>query len=421
MRKNPAKITDFLGLNNVLDPEDVQLGELQTAINYDVTNNRKLKPRQGTQLVHSCTPHSLFSDGTTMCFREGAALKMRGDDGTITILRNDFTSSAPVSYLGLNGLIYYTDGSLTGVVQDGVNRSWGLVNPQAPTLTPTVGLLPSGRYQVALTYMRNDGQESGSLVAATVDVTEGGIEVSNIPISSDPTVERVLIYMSTADGEVLYRAMVVANGTMSAIYRGDGNNLSSPLVTAHLSAPPPGQLIAHHNGRVYIAQGSILWYTEPFMYELVSLAHNFLPLPGRITMLAPVKDGIWVGTDRETVYIPGKDPEVGMEWDPKANYGVIEGTPRLIDGQVIGTDNMLKGNAWIWCSTKGFCVGGNDGLFINLTEGRFTMPDGVAGAGLVRRQDGIDQYVVSLFIEGSNSSTITLPAVEGDSSGQEAS
>jgi len=406
-----VKITEFLGINNVGSQEDVRLQDFQHALNVDVTNAKKFRRRPGDELLLACDPHSLFSDGVYRYYREGTALKRLNSDNSSDTLRNDLVSGNHLTTFTVNGLTYYSDGVYTGVIDNGASRSWGLEVPATPVAVNAAGELPTGLYQVQLTYVRNDGQESGSSVTTRVNVVDGGVSITNIPTSSDSTVTHVNVYLSAADGETLWRILSLENGTATASYRGDGSNRSVPLRTQNLKPPRPCNLIQFFNGRLFMAEGGAVWHTEKYNFELVDLSKNFMPFEGTATMVAPVTNGVWIGSDRKTVYISMEDPMDGMKVIDKADYGVISGTAAPIDGDAVLNGNVVTGGAWIWATSEGFCVGGNEGIFINLTSGRYEMPFGHQGMGIVRKRGDIDQYVVSFYVNGNNVK-ITLPALE---------
>lgn len=410
-----VKLNQFMGLNNVMPPEQTRLEEWQVLKNAYVNDARRMRMRDGYQLVYGGNVHSIFCDDELVLFRESTALKMLNADNTATSLRSGLIGNQIMRYLALNELVYYTDGIVTGIIDNYTDRTWGLEVPTSPTLANYVGMLDDGRYQVTLTFVRSDGQESGALVANYVDVTDGGISITDIPVSADSDVSYVNVYISTRDGDTLFRALTIANGTTSATYGGNTEEFSAPLRTLHLSPPPAGHLIGFYNGRVYIAEGNILWWTEPWMYELVALDRNFIPFQSRLTLLAPVLNGIWVATEDETIFLlgdPAKPDDV--QYQVKAKYGCIEGTQACITGQELsGGDGTLPNLAWLWTSTDGICMGAVDGLFQNVTDGRVNFPYSEIGHGHIRKHDDATLYLVSLPYANSTGMPIMTVSATG--------
>ena len=132
-----------------------------------------------------------------------------------------------------------------------------------------------------------------------------------------------------------------------------------PDTSRLLSDPPIGHLIAFAYGRAFIAQGPVIWYSEPFALGAFDLARNFLPFEGRITMMQPLHGGMFVSTEAETYFLPGRDPQ-GTEPGKVADYPAIRGTDVTVDLSKIGAGE-LTGIGAMWASTKGICVGTPDG------------------------------------------------------------
>ena len=404
-------LNKFSGLDNVRPPEKsdfksangvVSYG-LQELNNFFVSDDEQLFTRQGYALKVSCTPHSLWSNGEIILYREGSSLKRLWDDlTTVSILRSNLPGDSPMHYLSLPGvpeIVYYTDGISTGIIENGVNRTWGLEVPAAPNLLTTYGSLPAGKYQVVLTYTRNDGQESGASLASIIDVGADSGIVITLPESSDPTVTQVNIYVTGQNGEVLFYVASFPNGTEAVMNYRNLGHFGPALKTQFLSPPPPGNLLTHYNGRIYIVQGGVVWYTPLFEYEFVNPAEfDYISLGKNITMWLPVKDGIWASTDTETVFMAGDD--VPFKKAHKDDSGAVLGTAKIVSWISLGKQNPYSGPGVIWGSTKyGFCTGLNEGIIQHLTEDKFLIPGtSVQGTGTIRKEaDNSILYIASIY------------------------
>lgn len=162
-----------------------------------------------------------------------------------------------------------------------------------------------------------------------------------------------------------------------------------PTSTRQLSDPPVGSLLAYHGGRMYVIQANTAWYSEPYNLNAFNLAENFLWFEDAIRMACPVDDGIFFGTDRKTYFIAGFPPQAAEK--TIASYPPVEGTAKRIDLSKFG-NGQLTGIGWIWTSTKGICVGGPQGLFLNATEKKLEYNNARYGAGIVID----DRYVATL-------------------------
>lgn len=399
-------ISDFLGLNNVDEPEALTvLTEnfqtryfLRTAKNIDINNDLKPRRRRGYDSIYTASaPHSLWSDEKDLClFREGSYLKrLHSNLSTTSILRSGITGSLTTAYLSfIRNTVYYSDGNMKGVVEGGVNRSWGIEVPPQPIVSviSSGGSLLSGTYRVTTTYVRNDGQESGSSDITTIDVEDGqGIRIP-ITASSDSDVSKANVYVTKRDGDIFYRALSLSNTSRTVDYTDEDTLTALDCKTLLLSPPPAGQVLGYYNGRIYIGSFDIVWYTDPFRYELVNLATNYLPFSEDVTLIGPVKDGIYFGTDSEIVFGKGNDPKK-LEWVQVADYGAIFGTMRTIE--YTQRDGSIE-KAVILASQKGICMGKPGGDFHNITEKTYRYDPSLTGTGLVRFTRGTQQYIAVL-------------------------
>ncbi len=392
MPTKSIKFGQFEGLNNVLPAHELGLKFLQEAKNVDIDDKGKIRRMKGNSSVFSGDVHSIDSNNDICLFREGAALKRFWSDYSTTTLRTGLTTAKiPMAYLFLNSLVYYSDGMATGIIQDGIgSRSWGLSVPLAPQLSATWGHMSAGRYQVSLTYVRDDGQESGTDVAVYIDLSsESGITIQ-LPQSSDSSVEYINVYISSANGDVLYLAQTLTHGTLEAIYRGDTTEFNLPLNTQLLQPAIAGNVIEYYNGRVYIAQDNVLWYSEPYAYELFNIAENFIQFDKNITLLGAVGDGMFLTTEEETVFLSGDNPP--FRKTRKAGYGAYPGKVVKADASKVGR-GTIDGIALFWESVKGKCVGFNEGIFKNLTENKYSYVHGRRNAGIFRQAQGMNQYI----------------------------
>lgn len=163
-----------------------------------------------------------------------------------------------------------------------------------------------------------------------------------------------------------------------------------PDTTRQYSDPPIGHLIAYEHGRVWVAQGSIVWYSEPYALGAFDLSRCFLQFESRMTMLAPVKGGVFFSDGKAIHFGAGPDPRA-MELVKVADYGAIEGTVAKLDMRKLG-DGTQSGIGIIFASTEGICVGTSGGDFVNITHRKLFYPKALKGAGICF--DG--RYVVAL-------------------------
>lgn len=160
-----------------------------------------------------------------------------------------------------------------------------------------------------------------------------------------------------------------------------------------------GQLVEFYNGRLYVFRNGTLYCSDdmdnPGGVEQMDTRRNVVveELGAYGTMLKAVDDGIWLGTEKEAGFLKGSDPFVGdgFSFEQITPYGVAFGSAVSFKGELAG----LSGNAVIWTSERGFCIGGNGGAFKNLSQDKVS-PEFGDGAGMVREQDGLVHYICSM-------------------------
>lgn len=388
-------IKEFHGLRNNVKPADFEPGDLVSAQNVDIDAAKRMRRRKGYATSIVGTPsHSVFSSGGVNLAGQGASLVSWTLAGATATLRTGLTGGR-LSYVALGGRIYYSDGTNNGCVEGGASRTWGIVPPVGqPALAAVGGNLPAGDYQTACTFLRADGQESGTSVAALVSLPAGGgIAFSSIPVSSDPGVTLVAIYAGYVDGgsAELRRIAIVPNGTTAATY---DNRIAggATLTTQHLEQPVAGQFVAYGHGRMLVARGPKLYYSTPFMPEHMD-RRRAVPFPGYITFVGPVKGGVWVGTQDEIVFLEGTNP---AEWvyAQKEDSGAIIGAWATVNAEDV--EKSLDGMGYLVGTTRGIVLCLNDGTMSNLTKDRFRYPTADRGAAVVRAHGGMDQYLMVL-------------------------
>lgn len=152
-----------------------------------------------------------------------------------------------------------------------------------------------------------------------------------------------------------------------------------PTTQRTFTAPPTGHLVAFYNGRIYVAEENVLWYSEPFAYGWFDRARNYIKFNSRLRMLAPVDDGLYVSSDRQTYFLHGAGPQ-DFGRRRVDHQPAIEGTEVAVDGRQLPSLQQ-DGTCQIWASAAGILVGANSGRVRNITDGRLTYPTARYGAG----------------------------------------
>ncbi|QLA21278.1 hypothetical protein [Desulfolutivibrio sulfoxidireducens] len=147
--------------------------------------------------------------------------------------------------------------------------------------------------------------------------------------------------------------------------------------------PPAGHLLEYHAGRIFIASGETVFFTQGAgAFHLVDPAGGFLPVRGgRVRLLAAVDDGLFVGTDQEVFFAAGRDPREFayrrvMDRPPLPGTGLCGPGPDL--EAVAG--GPIAGRAVVWADRRGVCLGLAGGQVERLV--RLPLPDAGHGAAL---------------------------------------
>lgn len=270
----------------------------------------------------------LVAESKLCTYQGGSIVPVPGYLGGHVTLNN----VARVYYERVGDIVYFTNGIRHGVVRkDGMAYPWGVPNPVSPVRDVNAGIV---RY---LTYESPEGQESG---AVRFDTGAPPARVGLVP----------RLYWS--DGE-------------STSYRLNGTGRE--LRTQSLVQFPPGRLLAHTDGRMVVARGGKLYYSQPLNYGLIDPRYDFFDAGGRVSAIAPVRGGTFVSTRGSTVFLQG-DPE---NWSraEAVGAGVLPGgVCRVPVAAVPDGVAAQDGDKYAWAALT------EDGLMFLLDGGRTIQP-----------------------------------------------
>ncbi|MBF0608988.1 MAG: hypothetical protein SFH39_00770 [Candidatus Magnetobacterium sp. LHC-1] len=337
MPRPPVKsisVKSFKGLVNRRSAERLELGDLTEAVNVVIDDGGQVRRRRGyKRLLSGAGIHSIGGGPECILYRHGTGLYLFDmATGNGSLLRNGIATLHRMWYLPLLDRVYYSDGAVTGCVQNGIDRTWGLAPPSGVFVGSTSGNLKYGRYHVCLTYQAVGGQVSGSCPPVHVDVVDGGGVVVTYPASTDPRVNGINIWLTTPNGSTLFHVATVSNVAGTFVYRGSATELYRSLATGNCYPAPPGQLLEFYRGRVYIASGNVVYYSLPNSYELFRIGSDYLPFDSDVTMLAAVDDGLYVATASTVYFLQGNEPPMMVLSMDKG--GAVYGTQSVAEASV---------------------------------------------------------------------------------------
>lgn len=394
-----VEITEFAGLNNTLPPERTPSKYLKEAINIDIDKSGGIHKRPGYQLKIPGNFHSVWGEGNNF---------LGVKDNNLVRIRSDYTTEilAPyphnerISYASIDSSsdVFFVSQDLQGHIIDNMVYPIGYQAPQSPILTEITGSgnLTKGIYQVALTYVASNGIESGARLATQISINSGSrINVTNIKASTEVGIKAIRIYCSTPNGETLYLVGEMQNLSNDFIIGDVRNEGIVPLKSFNMYPAPKGDIIRYYRGRLFIADGNILWYSSPHSFNWWNLQSDFFSFESEITEVMPVKNGIWIGTEHGLKYLAGKIPEQ-MELHDQEPVSVVRNTGQKISGAYIFIDNTPIGYKWLVTTDKGVFVCFNDGIALNTTEQNVVFPKAEQGVSTFIQQDGINRYLTLL-------------------------
>lgn len=201
-----------------------------------------------------------------------------------------------------------------------------------------------------------------------------------------------------------------ANGHENGIYvKGASESWAATdaQITAHrgthslrsLDDPPVGHLLAYWKGRIWIAKGRGLYCTELHQYKIVDFGNKTPFFESNIRMIAPVEDGMFVSDGNAIYFVVGPEMvETKSGWIAHfrrkriVKYPAVEGTDVFVNAEDF-LNGELNGDAVVFGTKEGICIGGNGGLFRNLSKRKLDCPDADYGSGIVINKD---KYICSL-------------------------
>lgn len=371
-------------MNNRASERALPPEAVRNAVNTIFVSPTQLVARQGmTRVLSALYPKGGFSCPLGSYFVEGHALKSFNSDNTSTVVYSGITGTE-FAFWYFDSTVYFSDGVVCLKITESSVTQWGMSIPSTPIVSSITGTYAVGTYLVAYCWVDATGQESGCSSIVAIDIEDNsGFVFSALPALVANAVS-LRIYMSTANGKVLYHvADTTASSYTLTTGRYDGGNVCESMF---LHPPPPGRLIGLYKGRAYVADSSgAVWYSEPFSYDRFRLADSYIQFPEVADVMLPVTNGIFFAYGNRTDFYAGT-PEDGFDITMKFEYGGVFGTGKVISN----TDNVC------WQSQRGAIIGTPDGQCKNIQEANVAVDSAVSGASVILEQNGSRQFVAVL-------------------------
>lgn len=363
---------------------------LRSAVNADITTEGTLQRRPGyAEEVPGEDVHSLWSDDlAAYCIDYDELLSLRSVGGVLqkTVVLSGLTPGRFGSFcrepggdvLFSNGVVFKRLGS---TVQD---FGTPLLQTQPLLAATTPGSLTPGFYQLSFAYVDDAGELGGASQPVQVELTTtGAIAITLLPASWPDGVAGLIVYMTPVNGDALYRAAVLAAPTTSLTISVTPQ-LGARCETLGMTPLPPGDIVRWHNGRLFVAQGAMLHYSEPYALGRYNPFRNYLLFAKPITVLEPCTNGIYIVAD-QTYWLPGDVSQAELQ-------------TALPYGGVFGSGGQTPDrNACYWMSERGMVLGSQSGEVTNLQDENVAVEKAQVAGTLYRERDGIKQMLASLF------------------------
>ena len=246
--------------------------------------------------------------------------------------------------------------------------------PPAPLVDAGAGSLVAGAYGVGLSWLR--GSLESPLSAMTHrSVAQGGALDITLPLCMDATVTGVRLYLTRPDGGELQRGedypVSLTQVSIPLL-----PTLGAPPQFQHMEPMPTGKHFGLWRGRLVSARANVLRFSEALAYHVHDPRHGFLQMPQRITFLAPVDGGLWVGQVDHVAFLSGAAPGE-LQLIRKTAKAPVPGSVVALDAETAGEMSGGGGAAVAWLADNGYVLGTPDGGVIEKHAKRLR---GIAGA-----------------------------------------
>jgi hypothetical protein len=191
------------------------------------------------------------------------------------------------------------------------------------------------------------GVVGGSVGALTAEgftpIATAGTHVSWTVVEGAPTF---------SDGVGIYR---ITGLVAESLYAGIGED-EAELMLAPL---PGGQSISCWQGRLVVARGNSLFFSEPFRYGVYDTLRSYITFEERIRWVAPLREGVYVGLRGSVVFLRGSFPEFTLlrvadqSWSGSGTTVSAAGMTK----EVVGDSEYVVA----WMCSRGFALGLPDG------------------------------------------------------------
>lgn len=401
-----ANFTEFKGLHNARGLDGVPFGGFAESENTDIDRDGKPQRRRGRTKVYSGAVLDTWGDGELLLFVTATGeLRRLHVDASTEVLRSGLPAIGRLCAVRNAHDTYWSFGTAQGVISDGADRSFGLdqLTPAGVVVNSGSSQLAAGVYRYAWCIVTADGEEGPIGLRGVFELTErGGVDLVP-PIPSDVRATRVRAYVTEPNGTQLYRLATVDAPTDAGEQAARHVTVVSVLQAVRPSrenrhALPAFTAAGLYNGRLLVAYGDLLIYSDRFDYEYFAPDEMFIPFFSAVRIIAPVDDGVFVGTDTDHFFLDGADI-ASATLRRKASYGAIAHTVDYLEKSEHGFEAEQVA---VWMGKRGPVFGLPGGQMQDTGDGIVAVPSNIVhGAGGVRKHAGDMHYVSVVRYRGT--------------------
>lgn len=355
-----------VGIDHISPEASMPKGSLRDAINMDIDREGNLNQRPGLTLLRS-SDHAYTiwkSDDGFSYVQDGDTIYLATYDGALHLTAvATLNSLEPVSFTNLLHAACFSNRSTIGLIlPDGSSRRLGVEAPGGFSATVGVnGGMDAGNYALAITYLVGEEEGVMSALAFVTVPANGGVQLG-LPTPIEANVTALNVYMTQASGEIMYLRTRVPAGLASFLLGKTPRGRT--CATQNKWRTPPGAIVRYWHGRLLVANGPVLRFSDPMRYGVTDPRHGFIQEARPIVLMEPVEGGVFVGTAAGVVFYRGSSP---ADWvrEPTDGKPPIPFTGARVPANELGGD--VGGSSKfvaMWLSSNGFVIGTVDGALV---------------------------------------------------------
>lgn len=380
-----------LGVDMLSDQTALRAGTVRSATNTDLANNGAFSRRAGFSTVAAGSGYTnLYTDAKGTLVGQGTSLYAINPTTYATALMCDMGAEAPIDFAQYNGHLYICGPRALWWIpsNESTPRPVGVPTGTLPNVASSnAGTLIPGNYAVAISRVDDRGEESPIKLLGTFALV-AGLTLTNLTVTSG---WRYRLYISPTDGDALYLAdewdALLSTHTATVTPNG------APCGNLHLAPMPYGDFVRAEKGRMYVAVGDTLWFSEPLRPHLTDPRHNFVRFVGNIRFIETMQGGVFVGDSRGVWWLSGEDPSK-FTLRGASDHTAVKRSSLVVPTSVLGARfRAAEGTAAVWLSTAGYMVGSESGEVTPLHPDRVRLSGSLEGKSVFIVRNGIRQVI----------------------------